>query len=81
MNLLAIISHFRFKDVIDILIRTVFAYHLFLWFQGTKAFKALVGLMAPGIVYTAAHLWGLFLTTWMFQIGFRPRFEIARPIY
>ncbi len=68
MNLLAIISHFRFKDVIDILILTIFAYHLYLWFQGTKAFKALVGLMALGIIYTAAQLWDLFLTTWMFQI-------------
>jgi len=68
MNLLAIISHFRLKDVIDILILTVFAYHLYLWFQGTKAFKALIGLMALGIIYTAAQLWDLFLTTWMFQI-------------
>jgi len=68
MNLLAIISHFRFKDVVDILILTVFAYHLYVWFQGTKAFKALVGLMALGIIYTAAQSWDLFLTTWMFQI-------------
>ena len=68
MNLLAIVSHFRFKDVVDILILTVFAYHLYLWFQGTKAFKALVGLMALGIIYTAAQQWDLFLTTWMFQI-------------
>ena len=42
MNLLAIILHIRFKDVVDILILTVFAYHLYLWFYGTKAFKALV---------------------------------------
>ena len=68
MNLLALISHIRFKDVVDILILTVFAYHLYLWFHGTKAFKALVGLMALGIIYTAAQLWSLFLTTWMFQI-------------
>jgi len=68
MNFLAIISHIQFKDVIDILFLTIVAYHLYLWFQGTKAFKALVGLLALVIIYTAAQSWGLFLTTWMFQI-------------
>ncbi|NOQ96305.1 MAG: hypothetical protein GQ555_06780, partial [Desulfobacterales bacterium] len=41
---------------------------LYLWFWGTKAFKALVGLLALGIVFTLARFWGLFLTTWVFQI-------------
>jgi uncharacterized protein (TIGR00159 family) len=68
VNLFAILSHIRFKDVIDILFLVVFAYHLYLWFYGTKAFKALVGLLGLGIIYTAAQLWDLFLTTWMFQI-------------
>ena len=68
MQFLAIIAYIRFKDIVDILFLTVFAYHLYLWFQGTKALKALVGLLALGIVYTVAQLWGLFLTTWMFQI-------------
>ena len=68
MQLLAIIAHIRFQDVVDILFLTIIAYHLYIWFQGTKALKALVGLLALGIVYTAAQLWGLFLTTWMFQI-------------
>ena len=68
MQFLAIIAYIRFKDIVDILFLTVFAYHLYVWFQGTKALKALVGLLALGIVYTVAQLWGLFLTTWMFQI-------------
>jgi len=68
MNFLAILSHIRIKDAVDILFLTAVAYHLYLWFQGTKAFRALVGLLALGIIYTAAQLWGLFLTTWMFQI-------------
>ncbi len=68
MQLFAIVAHIRFQDVVDILFLTVIAYHLYLWFQGTKALKALVGLLALGIVYTVAQLWGLFLTTWMFQI-------------
>ncbi len=68
MKLLSIISDIRFKDVLDILFLSIFAYHLYLWFYGTKAFKALVGLLALGAIYTAAQLWHLFLTTWMFQI-------------
>jgi len=68
VKLLSIISDIRFKDVLDILFLSIFAYHLYLWFYGTKAFKALVGLLALGAIYTAAQLWHLFLTTWMFQI-------------
>lgn len=67
MNLLAIVANFRFQDGIDILFLTVLAYHLFIWFQGTKAFKALVGLLVLGAVFTLARTWGLFLTTWVFQ--------------
>lgn len=68
MHSLAIITELRFQDVLDILFLTVVVYHLYLWFRGTKAFKALIGLLALGIIYTAARAWGLFLTTWVFQI-------------
>jgi diadenylate cyclase len=68
MHLLAIIADLRFQDLLDIIFLTVVAYHLYIWFQGTKAFKALVGLLVLGAVYTAARTWGLFLTTWVFQI-------------
>lgn len=68
MNTLALIANLRIQDVLDILFLTVLAYHLYLWFRGTKAFKALVGLFALGVVFTIAQTWGLFLTTWVFQI-------------
>jgi diadenylate cyclase len=68
MHFSAIIADLRFQDVLDILFLAVIVYHLYLWFWGTKAFKALVGLLALGIVFTAARFWGLFLTTWVFQI-------------
>ncbi len=64
----AIIANLRFKDVLDIIFLTVVAYYLYTWFKGTKAFKALVGLLGLGIVYTVARFWGLFLTTWVFQV-------------
>ena len=68
MPLFAILTDLRFQDVLDILFLAVVAYHLYLWFWGTKAFKALVGLLALGVVFTLARFWGLFLTTWVFQI-------------
>ncbi len=66
MHLFAIIANLRFQDVLDILFLTVMVYYLYRWFKGTKAFKALVGLVALGIVYTVSDAWGLFLTTWVF---------------
>jgi diadenylate cyclase len=68
MHVLAIIANLRFQDILDVLFLTVVAYHLYLWFRGTKALKALVGLLGLGIVFTVARTWGLFLTTWVFQI-------------
>lgn len=67
MNLFAIILNLRFQDILDILFLSVVAYYLFAWFQGTKAFKALIGLLVLGVVFTIAKTWGLFLTTWVFQ--------------
>jgi len=68
VHLFYIIADLRFQDVLDILFLTIVAYHLYRWFQGTKAFQALVGLIALGIVFTVARTWGLFLTTWVFQL-------------
>ncbi len=68
MHPFVIIKNLRFQDTIDVLLLSVLVYHLYLWFWGTKAFKALVGLLALGVVFTLARFWGLFLTTWVFQI-------------
>ncbi len=45
MHLIAIIANLRFQDILDMLFLSVVAYHLYLWFQGSKALKALVGLL------------------------------------
>jgi diadenylate cyclase len=68
MHLISIIANLRVQDVLDILFLAVIVYYLYLWFWGTKAFKALIGLLALGVVFTLARFWGLFLTTWVFQI-------------
>ena len=67
MNVIGIFRHIRPQDIIDILLITIVVYHLYKWFRDTKAFKALVGLLVLGGVFTLAQTWGLFLTTWMFQ--------------
>jgi uncharacterized protein (TIGR00159 family) len=68
MKIVALIANLRIQDGVDILFLSVVAYYLYLWFRGTKAFKALVGLLVLGVVFTTARTWGLFLTTWVFQI-------------
>ena len=71
MNFFTTIANFRLQDIVDVFLFTILAYHLFLWFRETKAFKALIGLLGLGIVYAAARTWGLFLTTWAFQVLFQ----------
>lgn len=68
MAYLAIIESFQVRDAIDILFISLVVYHLYIWFQGTQALKALVGLVVLGIIYTGARAWGLFLTTYAFQV-------------
>jgi uncharacterized protein (TIGR00159 family) len=60
--------NFRWPDILDVLFLTVGAYYLYCWFRGTKALRALIGLVALGVLYSLARFWGLFLTTWAFQI-------------
>ncbi len=68
MQLIETFSYIRIQDMVDVFFLTIFTYHLYLWFRGTKALKALIGLMALGVIFTIAQTWGLFLTTWVFQI-------------
>lgn len=68
MNLIAILSNIRFPDILDVLFITIVSYHFFVWFWGTKAFKALIGILVLSAIFIVAKSWGLFLTTWVFQI-------------
>jgi diadenylate cyclase len=68
IQFISIISDLRFRDILDVLLITIVAYHLYLWFWGTKAFKALVGLLVLGVIFTVSRSWGLFFTNWVFQI-------------
>lgn len=68
MKFFEIFTSIRIHDLIDIFFLTLVTYYLYVWFRGTKAFKALIGLMALGVIFTIAQAWELFLTTWAFQI-------------
>lgn len=68
MNMFNLLVNLRLQDVLDVLVLSVLTYQLYLWFRGTKALKAMVGLILLGLVYTAAKSWGLFLTTWVFHV-------------
>jgi diadenylate cyclase len=68
MNLLAILSNIGLPDVLDILFISMVSYQLYIWFWGTKAFKALIGIVLLSGIFIVAKAGGLFLTTWVFQI-------------
>ncbi len=68
MNLFAILSNIGLPDILDILFISIISYQFYIWFWGTKAFKALIGIVLLSGVFILAKSWGLFLTTWVFQI-------------
>lgn len=68
MNFTAILSNIGPADILDILFISIISYQLYVWFWGTKAFKALLGVVVLSGIFMVAESWGLFLTTWVFQI-------------
>ena len=68
MPLLNFIPTPTWRDLVDVLFLTLVAYQLYQWFRETRALRVLIGLVVLGGIYSVAKLWGLFLTTWVFQI-------------
>ena len=68
MPLLNFIPTPTWRDIVDVLFLTLVAYQLYQWFRETRALRVLIGLVVLGGIYSVAKLWGLFLTTWVFQI-------------
>ena len=68
MSLFDLIPSPTWRDLVDIIFLTLVSYQLYVWFRGTRALRVLIGLVALGGVYSLAKLWGLFLTTKVFQI-------------
>ncbi|MGA1874684.1 MAG: diadenylate cyclase [bacterium] len=55
-------------DFIDIFLITFVVYQLYSLFSNTRGFRILIGLLGLGITYALVKSWGLFLSTWVFQI-------------
>ena len=68
MSILDLVPLPTWRDIVDILFLAIVTYQLYVWFRGTRALRVLIGLVVLGGVYSLAKLWGLFLTTWVFQI-------------
>ena len=68
MPLLNFIPNPTWRDLVDILFLTLVAYQLYEWFRETRALRVLIGLVVLGGIYSVAKLWGLFLTTRVFQV-------------
>lgn len=68
MYLLDFIPTPAWRDLVDILFLTIVAYQLYVWFRESRALRVIIGLVVLGGIYSIAKLWGLFLTTWVFQI-------------
>lgn len=68
MALADIIPTLTWRDLVDIIFLSLVAYQLYVWFKGTKALRVLIGLVVLGGIYSLAKFWGLFMTTWAFQV-------------
>ncbi len=68
MHLFDFIPAPAWRDLVDILFLTLVVYQLYVWFRESRALRVIIGLVALGGIYSIAKFWGLFLTTWVFQI-------------
>ncbi len=63
-NLLEFLTTVRWQDVVDILINSYILFRLYVLFQGTNAFRVLVGIASLWILQELAASLGLILTSW-----------------
>ena len=60
----AFLSTVRWQDLVDILINSYILYRVYVLFQGTNAFRVLVGVTSLWILQEVAASLGLILTSW-----------------
>ncbi|MFH1406971.1 MAG: diadenylate cyclase [Candidatus Omnitrophota bacterium] len=61
------IQNVRIADIIDVGIISVFIYLVLVWFKRARARFMLLGMIILGSIYVLARLFGLYLTTIVFQ--------------
>lgn len=63
-NLLDFFSTIRWQDLVDIIINSYILFRVYVLFQGTNAFRVLVGITSLWILQEVAASIGLILTSW-----------------
>lgn len=63
-DFLKLISSFRWQDAVDIIINSYILFRVYVLFQGTNAFRVLVGITSLWILQEVAASLGLILTSW-----------------
>ncbi len=63
-NFIAFLSTVRWQDVVDIVINSYILFRVYVLFQGTNAFRVLVGITSLWILQEVAASLGLILTSW-----------------
>ncbi len=66
-RLLAFLGGIRWQDIVDIVFNSYVLFRLYVLFQGTNAFRILVGIAMLWILQEGAASLGLILTSWVLQ--------------
>lgn len=66
--MISLLTNLKWMDFVDILLITFVVYQLFILFHKTKGFRILIGLSFLAVIYIMVKSWGLFLSTWVFQV-------------
>src|SRR5512142_1416523 len=64
MSLFSLLSTIRWQDYVDIVINSYILLRVYVLFQGTNAFRVLVGMTSLWILQEVAASLGLILTSW-----------------
>ena len=64
MKFLAFLYTVRWQDLVDIIINSYILFRVYVLFQGTNAFRVLVGITSLWILQEVAASIGLILTSW-----------------
>jgi diadenylate cyclase len=64
---MSFLAHFRWQDLIDILLNSYILFRLYVLFRGTYVFRVLTGIAFLWIFQRIAVFFGLILTSWAMQ--------------
>ena len=65
--MMAFLTHFRWQDLIDILLNSYILFRLYVLFRGTYVFRVLTGIALLWVFQRIAVFFGLILTSWAMQ--------------